>query len=141
MKVEAKPSDRHRYKCPCQIHHQDDPDQGAAASKFIEKSCTPEQPGYVNHIVLCEIVWVLQRCYKARPEEALKVIEHILRTETLRVQEPAVVWLALSATRAGKADLWIYPNVSINKKAGCEQTATFDRALQNSDGVLILSYG
>lgn len=120
---------------------QDDPQQAETASQFIEKSCTPEQPGYVNHIVLCEIVWVLQRCYKATPEEALKVIEQILRTEQLRVQEPPVVWLALSATRAGKADFADYLNVSINKKAGCEQTATFDRALQGTDGVLVLTNG
>lgn len=120
---------------------QDDPQQAKAASQFIEKCCTPEQPGYVNHIVLCEVVWVLQRCYKASPEGALKVVEQILRTEQLRVHEPPVVWLALSATRAGKADFADFLNVSINKKAGCEQTATFDRALQGTDGVLVLTNG
>jgi predicted nucleic-acid-binding protein len=120
---------------------QDDPQQAEAASQFIEKSCTPEQPGYVNHIVLCEVVWVLQRCYKTRPEETLKVIEQILRTEQLHVQEPPVVWLALSAARAGKADFADYLNVSINKKAGCEQTVTFDRAFQGTDGVFVLTNG
>ena len=117
---------------------QDDPQQAEAASNFIEKSCTPEQPGYVNHIVLCEVFWVLQRCYKARKDKILRVIGQILRTEQFRVQEPQIVWLALSETRAGKADFADYLNWSINKNAGCEQTVTFDRALQGTDGVRVL---
>jgi hypothetical protein len=35
---------------------QDDPKQAKAAAKFIEQSCSKDNPGYINHLVLCEIV-------------------------------------------------------------------------------------
>ncbi len=38
---------------------QDDPDQSKIATAFIERYCTVDNPGYINQIVLCEIVWVL----------------------------------------------------------------------------------
>ena len=117
---------------------QDDPKQSEAASKYIEENCSAETPGYVNHIVLCEIIWVLQSCYKVNRFEALAVIKQILRTEEFRVQEPQVIWLALADTREGKADFADYLNVRINKEAGCEKTITFDKALQTTKGVTVL---
>ena len=38
---------------------QDDPNQSVAATRLIEGQCTRESPGYICHIVLCEILWVL----------------------------------------------------------------------------------
>ena len=35
--------------------NQDDPKQAGAATKLIEQSCSTDNPGYINHIVLCEI--------------------------------------------------------------------------------------
>jgi predicted nucleic-acid-binding protein len=118
---------------------QDDPRQSAVAAQFIEEGCSVEQPGYVNHIVLCEIAWVLQRCYQTSRKETLRVIEQILRTEQFRVQDPQVVYLALNLARAGKADFADYLSVSINKEADCRQTVTFDEALQGTSGVTVLS--
>lgn len=120
---------------------QDDPHQAEAASEFIESTCTPEQPGYINHIVLCEIVWVLQRCYKVSSEEALRIIEQILRTEQFQVQSPEVVWQALREARSGRGDFADNMNLAINKEAGCEQTVTFDKALHGTDGVFVLLSG
>ena len=117
---------------------QDDQFQAKEASRFIEENCSTERPGYVNHIVLCEIVWVLKRCYQTSRKEVLKVIEQILRTEQFRVQEPQVVWLALSEAKNGKADFADYLSVSINKEAGCEQMVTFDRGLKSAKGVTVL---
>jgi predicted nucleic-acid-binding protein len=36
----------------------DDPAQYRAAKSFLESACTQEEPGYINAIVLCELVWV-----------------------------------------------------------------------------------
>ncbi|PIP44135.1 MAG: hypothetical protein COX17_03195, partial [Deltaproteobacteria bacterium CG23_combo_of_CG06-09_8_20_14_all_60_8] len=74
---------------------QDDPRQSRAAVEFIEQNCSRDTPGFINHIVLCELVWVLKRCYKVNQAEALKVLEQIMRTAQLQIQEPQVVWQAL----------------------------------------------
>jgi predicted nucleic-acid-binding protein len=118
---------------------QDEPRQAAMAAEYIEKKCTVEQPGYVNHIVLCEIVWVLQRCYKTGRMEVLEVVEQILRTEQFRVQDPQIAWLALAEARNGKADFADYLSVKMNSNAGCDQTVTFDIELQSAAGVIPLS--
>lgn len=118
---------------------QDDPGQAEAATRFIEDSCTVETPGFVNHGVLCELSWVLQRCYKASRRDILKVIEQILRTEQFQVQGPQVVWQALNEAWSGKADFADYINLSINRDAGCEKTATFDMELHDARGVIGLN--
>ncbi len=41
----------------------DDQRQAAAATRLIESRCTPDDPGLINRIVLCELVWVLSRGY------------------------------------------------------------------------------
>jgi predicted nucleic-acid-binding protein len=42
---------------------QDDSLQSPIAAEFIETVCSEKHPGFINHIVLCETVWVLDRCY------------------------------------------------------------------------------
>lgn len=39
---------------------QDDPAQSRAASQVITERCTRDEPGFINRIVLCELVWVLE---------------------------------------------------------------------------------
>ena len=37
----------------------DDPIQSPAASRLINQAADSAQPFFVNHIVLCELVWVM----------------------------------------------------------------------------------
>ncbi len=43
---------------------QDDLKQAAQATQYLEENCSKEHPGYINHIVLCEVIWVLSYGYK-----------------------------------------------------------------------------
>ncbi len=43
---------------------QDDPEQARITTEYIENNCNKNQPAFINHIVLCETIWVLQRAYK-----------------------------------------------------------------------------
>jgi predicted nucleic-acid-binding protein len=54
---------------------QDDKKQSAVASRFIEKSLTTDAPGYINHIILCEIVWVLQHCYSVKKQQVREILK------------------------------------------------------------------
>ena len=117
---------------------QDDPEQASVASHFIENNCSSEMPGFINHIVLCELIWVLKRCYKVKQSDALKVIEQILRTVQLQVQQPQVVWQAVKAARSGKADFADYLSCRINIASGCLKTVTFDVAASEIDNMELL---
>lgn len=42
---------------------QDDAKQARLATRHLESQCTPDSPGRINVIVLCELAWVLARGY------------------------------------------------------------------------------
>ena len=42
---------------------EDDPAQTRRAAEFLERRCSPQSPGFVNHVTLCEMVWVLGTRY------------------------------------------------------------------------------
>ena len=106
---------------------QDDKKQSTAATRFIEKSLTTDAPGYINHICLCEIVWVLQRCYGVTKQQVREIIEGLLTTKQLMVENVEVTWKVLRAFDASNADFCDALIGQKNIHSGCEHTVTFDK--------------
>jgi len=115
---------------------QDDLKQSKAATLLIEQSCSTDNPGYVNHIVLCELVWVLRRNYKVDKQSLCRVIEQIIRTERLIVEDIQLVWKALEVFRETKADFADCLISQRNLQAGCLYTATLDNAAAKTEGYI-----
>ena len=105
----------------------DDPAQAQAADGLIEGRCSRQTPGFVSHLVLVEIAWVLGQGY-GYPREALsEVIAVLLTTEELVIEQPPVVRTALKAyvdTGADFADCLIG---EVHLGLGCDATYTFDK--------------
>ena len=117
---------------------QDDPQQSALAVELIEGSCSENNPAYINHIVLCETVWVLERCYDVKKEMLAVILEKILKTEQFTIKGLEMVWQALKEFRktgAGFADCLLS---QINLSNGCEHTVTFDKKAAISKGYRLL---
>ena len=108
---------------------QDDAEQAAQATRLIEGRCTSTNPGRVAQVVLCELVWVLRRAYGYSKTQVLEVLEQVLMTAELVIQDEAVVFLALDAYREGPADFSDYLLALGNRAAGCETTYSFDKPL------------
>ena len=106
---------------------QDDEVQAKIASDYIESNCTLNNPGYINQIVLCEIIWVLKRAYRYNKQIIIDIIRQLLQTGELMVDNSENVWLALEAYEEGSADFSDYLIALSNKNAGCEKTITFDK--------------
>jgi predicted nucleic-acid-binding protein len=117
---------------------QDDKKQSAAATRFIEKSLTTDVPGYINHITLCEIVWVLQRCYDVTKQQLRDIIEGLLTTKQLIVENVEVAWKALRAYDANSADFCDALIGQANIHSGCEHTVTFDKKAASLPGFDLL---
>jgi predicted nucleic-acid-binding protein len=117
---------------------QDDKKQSAAATRFIEKSLTTDAPGYINHISLCEIVWVLQRCYGVTKPQVRQIIEGLLTTKQLDVENVEVTWKALRAFDANSADFCDALIGQVNIHSGCENTVTFDKKAASLPGFDLL---
>ncbi len=107
---------------------EDDPDQTPWAVRLLEERCTEDQPGFINHVVLCELVWVLESSYRFPRRVVADTLDRLLRVPELRVEHIDGAWMALDAyltTRADFADAMIG---WLNRSHGCIGTATFDRA-------------
>ena len=111
----------------------DRPDQTALSDRFIESECTVDTPGFVAHIVLCELVWVLTSGYGYSRRDSLKVLEQMLRVAQFRIESPQIVWQALADVRARPADFSDFLLARFNKAHGCEYTATFDKKAGGSE--------
>ena len=117
---------------------QDDAKQSAAATRFIERTLSPENPGFIASITLCEIAWVLAECYQADRRRIRTVIEGLLAARQLSVEEPDVVWRALRAWDASAADFSDALTGEIVAARGGEKTLTFDRAAAKLPGFELL---
>jgi predicted nucleic-acid-binding protein len=117
----------------------DDARQTALAEQFLEQASERGQPLFIPVLVLCELAWVLARCYGQAKAEIIGVIEHILEAEQFRIEGDLIVRRGLDAFRGGKADFADYVIGEICRKAGCEDCVTFDRGLKSASGFTLLS--
>jgi predicted nucleic-acid-binding protein len=111
----------------------DDPEQGKKASKLIQDAVEGSESLFINNVVLCELVLVLDAAYNFTKNEIADVLEKIMMTELLVIQDQDEAWLALNDFRNGAADYSDYFIGRINKSFECEHTATFDQAVGSSD--------
>jgi predicted nucleic-acid-binding protein len=118
---------------------QDDVEQSLAATKLIEGGEQAGETFFINQIVLCEVVWVVKRCYSAGRDEIGRMIEQILRTASFRVQRSAEAWSALNLYRKAPSDFADCLIASTNRAADCTETATFDRQAAQTDGFRLVS--
>lgn len=105
----------------------DDPEQTRAATRFLEGTCTADQPGWVCLVVLGELAWVLTRAYKYERDTVCNVLNQLLLAAELQVEQSVVVWRALADDRTGKAEFTDYLIGRVNAAAEVEYTITLDR--------------
>ena len=117
---------------------QDDPTQSAAATRAFSR-LTKDQPGFITAVVLAEISWVLARAYKAPREDIARVLEGLLRSAELIVENAEAAYRALgvymASSSADFADALIAETASL---AGASETVTFDRNAAKEAGMRLL---
>ncbi len=118
---------------------QDDPRQSPAASKLLERELTVERPGFVSSMTLCEIAWVLAECYDADKARISAVIEGLLGSRQLIVEEAEVVWKAMRAWSRSPADFSDALVAQVSLARGCEKVVTFDKAAAKLPGFDLLA--
>lgn len=107
---------------------QDDPKQSGAATRFIEGKLAADNAGFISLVTLCETAWVLADLYGADRKGIRDVIERLLATRQLAIEQADVVWKALRAWEGAAADFSDALIGEIAAVHGCAKTVTFDRA-------------
>jgi len=116
----------------------DDAKQAAAAQKRL-LALTTRDPGFVTHIVLVELWWVLTRSYKYNPARALVPVDQLCHTAGIVVQDVDLVMEAIAAVRDKGADFADALIVATAKSAGCVSVETFDKAAISRAGMCALA--
>ena len=97
-----------------------------------------DNPGFVSTITLCEVAWVLADSYGADRKRIREIVERLLATKQIAVEQSEVVWKALRAWEGVPAD---FSDALIGQIAiahGGEKTVTFDRAAAKLPGFELL---
>ena len=116
----------------------DDKKQGDRAASFIRKTIDSGESCYINHIVFCELVWVLESAYRFKKYEIVDVLEKLLITKQLEIEAKDTVRQALNEYKQGKSDLSDYLIGWLNRSKGCDLTGTFDNNLRTCENFHIL---
>jgi len=108
----------------------DEPRQTARAEAFVAKGA------WVSHIVLVEVIWVLDSVFELPHKQLVTAIDMLLNHRDLVLQEPEVVSAALARfrrrPRLGFSDCIVLESA---RKAGHVPLATFDKELGKLDDV------
>jgi len=117
----------------------DDTNQTKAVRRFLLEKCTPDDPGFVNLVVLCELAWTLKSAFQFGRADIVLAIGSLLNNAAIAVEAQEQVSVALE--RFGKSGL-DFPDLliaEINRAHGCSATFTFDRKASKLDGFHLLS--
>lgn len=115
---------------------EDDEPQLIVATRVIE-SLTADSPGFVTHVTLVELEWIMNRGYRIARETRLKVLRSLVETESLEFEdgESVVRALALAEEGADFADALI---AASGELFGIPEFVTFDRAASRHLGWRLL---
>lgn len=108
---------------------EDDKAQTAAAARLIERAIAAGEAIFVSDIVLCETVWVLAVSYRVVRGTIATTLRELVRARHLAFAAPDELGRALDAYANGRGDFADYLIREHARAAGCNEVATFDRAL------------
>ncbi|MCK4869704.1 MAG: type II toxin-antitoxin system VapC family toxin [Gammaproteobacteria bacterium] len=106
---------------------QDDLKQARMADKFILQHCANEGAAFINCIVLCELVWVLESGYKYKREQIAQTLEQLLRVKQFHIENISAVQHAVMRYKNVGTDFADALIAEINSEYSCEYTVSFDK--------------
>ncbi len=114
----------------------DDLVQWKRATHFISTRCTAENPGFIDRIALCEMVWVLTRGYGYGRTDIVRIVGQLLASQELFLEDEKLVRSAVQSYDGSNIDFPDALMAKVNLARGCDATATFDRKVAKLDGFI-----
>ncbi|MGK6309067.1 PIN domain-containing protein [Variovorax sp. DT-64] len=105
----------------------DDARQAAIVETWLRDNASARSPAYVDHIVLCELGWVLERSYGYARDVIHEALSALLDHDLLKIESPGLVRQALDFYQAGPADFSDYLLAARAQAAGYAPILTFDK--------------
>ena len=105
---------------------QDDQIQADISCRLINRYINCERAIFLNNIVICELIWVLERGYKYRKDQIITVLNEILSTVEFNFENQELLWLSLKVFESSTADFSDILIGKLNQLQGCDYTYSFD---------------
>lgn len=105
----------------------DDARQAAKVEAWLRDNASARSPAYVDHIVLCELAWVLERSYGYARDEVHQAVSALLEHDQLKVESPTLVRQALGLYEGGPADFSDYLLAVRAQAVGYAPVLTLDK--------------
>ena len=105
----------------------DDARQAAKAETWLRDNASARVPASVDHIVLCELAWVLERSHGYEREAVHQALSALMEQDQLKVESPGAVRQALGLCEAGPADFSDYLLAVRAQIAGYAPVLTLDK--------------
>jgi predicted nucleic-acid-binding protein len=111
----------------------DDPRQAAKVEVWLRDNASPKSPAYVDHIVMCELAWVLERSYAYARTQVHTALTALLEQDHLTVESPGLVRQSLLMFANGPADFSDYLLAARAQAAGYWPVLTLDKRAAKTD--------
>lgn len=115
-----------------------DGEQSEIATQFLE-SLSLENQGFVNNIVIMELIWVLSRTYKQSKETIAVILEELFSMPVFIFEDLPLLLKTLMIYRKNKADFSDIFIKEFNDSIGCDKTVTFDMGACKKAGMILLT--
>ena len=119
---------------------QDDVQQSAAANRVMA-TLSKREPGWIALITLCELVWVLDSAYGLTKAQLLDILQSILESDELEIENKPIAWAALVCYRDAALDFSDAIILRSAADAGCSHIVTFDKLAAKTTGFVLLKGG
>jgi predicted nucleic-acid-binding protein len=115
----------------------DDSVQTPVAVRLV-RSLSAEGPGFISLVTVTELIWVLRVTYRYKRDEIMAVLEMLLQSQEIVVEQRDLVADALQTFVAGNADFADHLIERSGYSAGCDHTFTFDKNAASFAGMRLL---
>jgi predicted nucleic-acid-binding protein len=106
---------------------EDDPVWTEPATRFIDEQCTIEDPGFINSVVLAEVVWSMRRAPGFSKDHIASFVTELLDSDNLVVENEDEVEAALKAFKGGSAGFVDCLIAVLNRRAEAAPTYSIDK--------------
>jgi predicted nucleic-acid-binding protein len=107
-------------------------------ARFLIRSLTSDEPGFIPLVTLAEMVWVLERSYRTAKPVIVKIVESLLQMPGLVLEKAETVEKALRVFRTSSADFSDALIEWAAHDAGCVYTVTFDEKAAGDAGMRLV---
>lgn len=106
--------------------------QSKEATELIESTTGAEGSIFINNIVLCALVWVLDRGYKYSKQQVIDVLKVALTIIEFCFEDHKILWTSILDFEKSNADFSDILIGKINNAHKCKTSYIFDIAASKS---------